>query len=116
VWQVLAGQDAPPPLNVPANYVDVRDVAWLFVWAVQNSEQANGERYIAYGGRGGVHQISQILREHYPERRGVIKEFPAGESNGNIVDASKAIKATGQEFIKFEQSVLDAAKAFEIYL
>lgn len=116
VWEVFSGQEVTPPFNRPGNYVDVRDVARLFVWAVQHPEQANGERYIAYGGRGGVHQISQILREHYPDRRDIIKEIPAGESDGNSIDASKAVNATGQEFIKFEKSVLDAAKAFEIYL
>lgn len=116
IWQVLAGQDIPPPLNGPGNYVDVRDVARLFVWAVQHPDQANGERYIAHGDRGSGHRIAEILREHYPERRHVIRDYPAGQPDGFDIDVSKAVNATGQGFIPYEKSVLDAAKAFEIYL
>lgn len=116
VWQVLAGQDIPPPLDGPGDYVDVRDVARLFVWAVEHPETANGERYIAYGDRGSGHRISEILREHYPERRNIIKDYPVGPQAGYSIDASKAIKATGQDFIKYEKSILDAAKSFEVYL
>lgn len=101
------------------NYVDVRDVARIFVWAVQHPEEADGERYIAYGGNGSEQRIADILREHYPDRQSIIKEGNPGQyppSIGISIDASKAVKATGQDFIKYDQSVVDAAKAFEIYL
>jgi len=117
VWEVLSGQDVTPPFDGPGNYVDVRDVARLFVWVVEHPETANGERYIAYSSSGGGNRIAEILREHYPDRRTIIKDIPAGQGRpGYEVDASKAIKAAGQNFIPYEKSIVDAAKAFEIYL
>lgn len=116
VWQVLAGHDISGPLGGPGDYVDVRDVARLFLWAVEHPETADGERYIAYGDKGSAHKIAGILREHYPGRRDIIKDYPAGVPGDYSIDASKAVKATGQDFIKYEKSVLDAAKSFEVYL
>jgi nucleoside-diphosphate-sugar epimerase len=116
VWEVFSGQDISPPFEGPSDYVDVRDVARLFLWSVEHPETANGERYIAFGGYGSGHQIAGTLREHYPGRRDIIKDYPVGEHGDYSIDASKAIKATGQDFIKYEKSVLDAAKAFEVYL
>ena len=40
--------------------------------------------------------------------------FPPGP--GIRIDASKAVKASGQGWIGFEKSTLDAAKVFERYL
>lgn len=102
-----------------SSYVDVRDVARLFVWAVQHPDKVDGERYIAYGGGGSEQRIADVLRENYPDRRNTIKEGTPGVypvDGGIRIDAGKAIKATGQAFIKYDQSVLDAAKAFEAYL
>ncbi|RVX73465.1 hypothetical protein B0A52_03107 [Exophiala mesophila] len=120
IWQIFSGQEYPPPL-IPdgAFYVDVRDVARLFVWAAQHPEEVDGERYIAFGEPGSEQRIADVLRENYPERRNVIKEGTPGvypPFAGIGVDNSKAIKATGQAFIGYDQSVLDAAKAFEVYL
>lgn len=120
VWQILSGQEHPPPMNpTSATYVDVRDVARLFVWAVQHPEEVDGERYIAYGEGGSEQRIADVLRENYPDRRNIIKKGTPGmyPLDGGIgIDAGKAIKATGQAFIRYDQSVLDAAKAFEAYL
>jgi nucleoside-diphosphate-sugar epimerase len=119
VWQILSGQDIPPPLSPANNFVDVRDVARLFLWAVEHSDQANGERYIAHAGRGSEQRIADVLREHYSERRDQIKEGIPGQYPPDIglaIDSSKAVKATGHDFIQFDKSVLDAAKSFEVYL
>lgn len=125
VWTIFSGQEIPPPLGPAGTFVDVRDVARLMVWAATHGEEANGQRYIALGGVGGEQAIADILRKHYPERRGLIKEGTPGKGylpgygfpeGGIDIDSSKAVKATGQDWIGYEKAVLDAAKEFEKYL
>lgn len=123
VYQILSGQELPPPLGGSGAFVDVRDVARMMVWAATNPKEADGQRYITVAGVGGNQAIADILRAHYPGRN--IKEGTPGKGylpgygfpkGGIEVDGSKAVRATGQDWIGFEKSVLDAAKEFEKYL
>jgi nucleoside-diphosphate-sugar epimerase len=121
VWNVLSGSDGPGAIG-EGIIVDVRDVARLFVFAVDHPEIAKNERYLAVGSAGPHQAVVDILREAYPERRALIKEGTPGAGyrpDFDIkwkVDASKAEKATGQKFIGFKDSILAAAKTFERYL
>ncbi|KAK6543553.1 hypothetical protein TWF694_000297 [Orbilia ellipsospora] len=122
IWQIFSGKKDFISLGDHSTYVHVFDVARLFVWAAQNSAKANGERYLALAGRGGDQAVMDILSEAYPTRRDVM---PQGEKDqgytkdylwpegGMNFDISKAVKATGQDWIKYEKVVLDTAKAFE---
>ncbi|KAK5630535.1 hypothetical protein RRF57_006250 [Xylaria bambusicola] len=127
IWKVFSGQEFPPGPSGHGTHVDVRDVARVTEWAASHPEIAGGERYIIGGnGNVGVPQaVADILRRAYPERRNIIKEGTPGEgyqpgyaSDPNVfyLDSSKAVKATGQEWIPYDQMVLDAAKSFEAYL
>ena len=125
VWTILSGQDIPPPLGGSGDFVDVRDVARLMVWAATHGDEADGQRYIALAGVGSEQAIADILRKNYPRRRHLIKEGTPGKGylpgygfpeDGIKVDSSKAVKATGQDWIGYEKAVLDAAKEFEKYL
>jgi hypothetical protein len=96
-------------------------------WAASNPEVADSERYIVGGnGNVGVPQAAaDILREAYPDRRSIIKEGTSGKGylpgyaadpQGVTVSSSKAIKATGRDWIPYDKMVLDAAKMFEAFL
>jgi nucleoside-diphosphate-sugar epimerase len=126
VWHVLSGK----PLSesgIPEAYyscVDVRDVARLVVFGIENPEKTNNERFIAANGFAPLQAAADILRAAYPERRHIIDEGNPGEGytpdfkypEAAILDGSKAVKATGQNWIPLQSTILDAAKAFEIYL
>jgi nucleoside-diphosphate-sugar epimerase len=121
IYQILAGKPIPPNYGNPVTgFVDVRDVARVFVWAVEHPEIANGERYITAAGVFTNQAIADLLRKHYPHLK--IEVGTPGEGyppdfkpipEGITIDASKSIKATGQDYIGFEKMILDAAKEFE---
>ncbi|KAK0624213.1 hypothetical protein B0T14DRAFT_478330 [Immersiella caudata] len=99
-------------------YVDVRDVARLVIYGVENPEKANNERFIAASTYGPAQSVADILRKAYPERRGVIKEGTPGEGyeegytwpKGKGFDGSKAVRYTGQGWISWERTVVDTVE------
>lgn len=129
IYDILVGKDVnlyEGSFGLRAS-VDVRDVARMFLWAVENAKVANGQRYLAASGQAGNGQaIADILRAHYPERKGVIREGTPGKGNvkgfkydreqGLNFDNSKATRATGIKWIGYEEMVMDTAKVFEKYL
>jgi nucleoside-diphosphate-sugar epimerase len=127
IWKIFSGENIPSsvaPIN-SATRIDVRDVARAHVWAAEDNEKANGQRYITISGLQSAQGIADILRKHYPERRNIIKEGNPGEGyppdfqfpkGGIEFDSTKIVKASGKDWIPFEKTVIDAAKAFEIYL
>jgi nucleoside-diphosphate-sugar epimerase len=127
VWTVFSGQDIPPPLGGSNGAVDVRDVARLILFAVQEKEKADNQRFIAASGVRSEQAVADILRRAYPDRRDIIKEGNPGvgylpdysvpeDGPAARIDSSKAVKLTGSEWISHKQSAIDAAKAFERYL
>ncbi|KAK6069331.1 NAD dependent epimerase/dehydratase [Seiridium cupressi] len=127
IWQVFSGQYYPAGPTGYGHHVNVRDGARLQVFVVESPEVLNGQRIIV-GGRTafGVPQaVADILREAYPDRKHIIKEgtpgqdcSPSGESVAGWADlgSSKAVKATGQDWILYKKMVFDAAKMFERFL
>ncbi|KAI0200833.1 hypothetical protein F4808DRAFT_450564 [Astrocystis sublimbata] len=124
IWKVFSGQDFPAGPAGHGTHVDVRDVARMTEWASSHPEVAGGERYIVGGnGNVGVPQAAaDILREAYPEKRDIIQKGTPGEGyrpgyvvdpQGAKTDSSKAIKATGKDWISYSNMVLDAARLFE---
>ncbi|EPS43583.1 hypothetical protein H072_2369 [Dactylellina haptotyla CBS 200.50] len=122
IWQIFSGKKDFQSLGGASTYVHVYDVARLFVWAAENGDKANGERYLALAGRGGDQAVMDILNEAYPSRKDVMPQGEKGKgytkdylwpSEGVNWDISKAVKATGQDWIKYDRVVLDTAKAFE---
>ncbi|KAH7160716.1 hypothetical protein EDB81DRAFT_782831 [Dactylonectria macrodidyma] len=126
-YRILKGQDVPSVGPGNGTHVDVRDVARLILFAVENKDVTDGQRYIA-GGNGNfanVQAYRDVLRIAYPERRAIIREGNTGQGylpdfsepiDARRVDASKAAKATGKDWISFETTILDAAKLYERYL
>ncbi|KAJ3518460.1 hypothetical protein NM208_g14504 [Fusarium decemcellulare] len=124
IWQVFSGQEIPQPLSPNPNYVDVRDIARVAVFSVDNPDQANGERFLLSAGLVPPQAAADILRKAYPERQDIIKEGTPGEGYASgfafpedrVMDTSKVIKATGKGFYLIEQSILDTAKSWEKFL
>lgn len=129
IYDILVGKDVDlyeGSFGLRAS-VDVRDVARMFLWAVEYAKVANGQRYLAASGQAGNGQaIADILRAYYPQRKGVIPEGTPGKGyvkgfeydreQGLNFDNTKATRATGIKWIGYEEMILDSAKVFERYL
>jgi hypothetical protein len=123
IYQTLAFGKIVESLSPNPSFVDNRDVARIMLFAVEEAKKCNGERFITSGGRFAEQAIADILRKHYPDR-GIEKGNP-GEGylpdysypkDGFGVSGKKIVDFTGVGYLPYEQSVLEAAKAFEVYL
>lgn len=104
-------------------YVDVRDVASIFAFAVDHPELVNGKRLPVVAGYGPNQAVMDVLRSAYPERRGVILEGTPGKgyrsqdwkATGETASfSSKLVEdMTGIEWIPFDRSIRDTARSFE---
>lgn len=124
IWKVFSGEEIPAPLTPSPAYVDVRDIARLVVFGVDHPETANNERYLLSRGVVFPQAAADILRKALPEHRDRIKLGTPGEGYdpdyafpaGRVVDGSKAVKATGQDYYSVEQTIIDTAKFLEKFL
>lgn len=113
-----------PPAIGSASYIDVRDTAAMHVWAAEHPQEADGQRYLMANGRGTPQAAADILRKAYPERKEILVGEPGSDyvegwgwmKDGPSFEASKARRALGREFIRYDQSVLETAKVFERYV
>ena len=113
--------------------MDVRDVAFMHLWAFENPSKADGERYIACGGFGPNQAAADILREKYKgtklgekitkgtpgegyvgfdEDRGRV-ESVAYLPGGVQVSGKKAERVMGIRYIQFQKSISDTAEVLE---
>jgi nucleoside-diphosphate-sugar epimerase len=132
LWGILSGTSKTIPPNIgTGSFVDVRDVAFMHIWAYENPSKADGERYIACQGYGPLQAAADVLRNEYKgttigeritvgtpgdgydgfnKTTGLVDyvRYPAGRSR---VSGKKAEEAMGFKYITYPQSVLDSAKA-----
>jgi nucleoside-diphosphate-sugar epimerase len=118
IWTVFSGKDIPAPLTPAPAYVDVRDVARIVVFGIQNPDIAKNERYLLSRGVVFPQMAADVLQKNFPDSRDRIK---AGESvtvgeGQSTIDGSKAVKVTGQDYYAVEQTIVDTAKALEKFL
>ncbi len=130
-YSIFTGGPIPASIG-SGSFVDVRDVALVHLWAYEHPDIANGERYIASQGYGPPQATADILREAYPDRRGIIQVGKPGEGYvgyeegvvkevaslpGRVrVSGKKAQSAMGITFRPFKESLLETAKFMERYL
>ncbi|OJJ85713.1 uncharacterized protein ASPGLDRAFT_123734 [Aspergillus glaucus CBS 516.65] len=128
VYNGLIGKDVPGPQDSIVKiagstpYVDVRNLAAIYIWCAENTAQSDGERYLVVAGHGPKQAILDILSEEYPERRGVIlkgnpdqrynKDWTFDEG-GVVFDSTKVKNAVGLHWIPYGQSIIDTAKSLE---
>lgn len=122
VWNILSGnvKELPPPVGT-AGHVDVRDVAYAHLWCIENPEEANGQRFMLVNGQGKPQAMVDIINKLFPERSGIIVKGEPGKDydpdfgwwkgGGFTIDNSKATKAMGIKWIRFDQSIEETAKA-----
>jgi nucleoside-diphosphate-sugar epimerase len=130
-YNIFAGGPIPSSIG-SGSFVDVRDVAFVHLWAYEHTDISNGERYIACHGYGPPQATADILREAYPDRRDIIQAGMPGEGyigyeNGVVKEVSfppdrprvsgkKAETVMGFKTRTFKESLLETAKAMERYL
>ncbi|KAJ3556001.1 hypothetical protein NPX13_g10233 [Xylaria arbuscula] len=122
-WKVVSGEEVPGPMMIYGDTVDIRDVARMLLWSAQNPQKADGERFVCSSAVGGGQAIADILRRHMPSLKvqqgqpgqGYSPDCKPGAGLAGF-DSSKAILATGGDWIPYEQSVLDIAQFLQRYL
>ena len=140
VWDLYTGackeRGALPPQIGGATYVDVRDVAALHVWCLENPEEAKGQRYLATNGKANPQAFADCLRdvifkddEKVRSRIGdwdvgkgyVMREkdgsefdygWPGDEPTVKATKAYKALGIEGQRFRGLEEILRDTVEAF----
>ncbi|KAI0405238.1 hypothetical protein F4802DRAFT_606980 [Xylaria palmicola] len=124
-WKVVSGGEIPGPMMVYGDTVDVRDVARVLLWSAAHPARADGERFVCSSAVGGGQAIADILRKRAPALAGAVQRGRPG--NGYVpdyrprpdaagFDAAKAVAATGEDWIPYEESVLDMAQYLRRYL
>jgi nucleoside-diphosphate-sugar epimerase len=131
IYNIFTGGLIPPSIS-SGFFIDVRDVAFIHLWAYEHPGIANGERYVACHGYGPPQAAADILREAYPDRRDIIQVGKPGEGyigyeNGVVkevkslpdkfsVSGEKAERVIGFKTRTFKESLLETAKVMEQYL
>ncbi|KAI0525544.1 hypothetical protein F5B22DRAFT_642556 [Xylaria bambusicola] len=122
-WKVVSGEEVPGPMMLYGDTVDIRDVARMLLWSAQNPQKADGERFACSSAAGCGQAIADILRRDMPSLKvqqglpgkGYSPDYkPRAGTFG--FDSSKAVSATGRDWISYEQSVLDLAQFLQRYL
>ena len=124
IWDILSGdtQTIRPPMG-SGGFIDVRDVAAVSIWCTEYPRESAGQRFLLENGRGTFQAAADILRKAYPHRESIPVGDPGCDYEPDYswptwikFDSSKARKAIERTFIRYDQSILDTAKAFESYL
>ena len=105
-----------PATGLPL-WADVRDVALVHVLAME-SQEVTGQRIFTVAGYFNNREMVEIVRKHFPEyaERLPDESVKGGElPEGGIykIDNSRVKKLIKQEFITFEQSMVDLAKTLK---
>jgi len=103
--------------------IDIRDVARLLLWSALNPKKADGERLICSSAVGGGQAIADILRKRMPclkiqpgePGKGYSPDYKPQPEDGGF-DTSKAVTFTGEDWIPFEESVVDMGRFLQRYL
>ncbi|KAK7980072.1 hypothetical protein PG990_002936 [Apiospora arundinis] len=128
LWQVVSGVE-PQPLPTYQSIIDIRDVARVLVWSALHPDAADGERLLCSAGRAGGQALADIVAKHAAGKKeweGVQlwKGEPGqgytegyGPYEGELwLEAGKAVKMTGQDWIPLETTVIDLAEFLRRYL
>ena len=126
MWGIFSGSySTVPPKIGSGSYADVRDVADLQIWILENPSLSANERYLAVNGPGIPQAAADILHEAYPDRADIMPRGNPGEgylpdyswpAGAVSVSGEKAQKAMGVPWIAFQKSVLDTAKYLEQFV
>lgn len=96
--------------------VDVRDVGRLMLWAARHPQEADGQRYLACAWDATPERVNEILAENFPQlpllTAGKRGEASLSGGGSPLYRGNKARKATGDDWIELETSIVDSAMYF----
>jgi nucleoside-diphosphate-sugar epimerase len=119
IWQILSGKEIPPKIGT-GSYVDVRDVAAVHLFAVENPKISNHKRYITIAGKAPPQAIADNLHKLYPERSNIMPKGNPGEGyepgtygwpKGGISVIPELVNEDIKiQWIPFEKSIAEVSK------
>ena len=117
ILNLLQGNDKTtiPPTGLFL-WVDVRDVAYAHVRALEVPEAA-GQRFFVTAGYYDNAQIVEIIRGNFP---GLASILPTGDFSSDLpedvygFDNSKSVNVLGLRYRSFESCVIDTVNSFRI--
>ena len=129
IYDIFAGGlSTVPPTIGSGSYIDVRDIAYMHLWAFEHPAITDGARYIGVAGFGATQACADILRKHYPARLDKIPKGTPGLGYKGYADGDKehvdypdgrfqisgkkAQKVMGIKWISMRESVLDTVESF----
>ncbi|KAJ8071399.1 hypothetical protein OCU04_001720 [Sclerotinia nivalis] len=92
LYDMLSGKTKTIPANIGGgSWVDVRDVAYMHIWAYEHPEKSNGQRYIACAGFGPAQAEADIARAYFKEKgeEQIVKNLPLGNPGEGYVGYNK---------------------------
>lgn len=119
--EVLLGKHKAglPPTALPL-WVDVRDVAWAHVKAMEMQGAAN-QRFLITAGHHSNAEMGSIIYDNFPELREKLpdRENMGGAPNPNLqsfgYDTTKAATILGLKWTPYEETVIDSVKSLLYY-
>ncbi|RYC59063.1 hypothetical protein CHU98_g7149 [Xylaria longipes] len=122
-WKVVAGEEIPGPMMIYGDTVDVRDVARMLLWSALHPSQSDGQRFVCSSSVGGGQAIADILSRRMPTLKiqrgqpgqGYSPDYKPQIGVGGF-DSNKAVSATGEDWIPYDESVVDMARFLQRYL
>ncbi|KAI1169616.1 hypothetical protein F4777DRAFT_584749 [Nemania sp. FL0916] len=122
-WKVVSGEDIPGPMMIYGDTVDIRDVARILLWSASNPRCSDGQRFVCSSAVGGGQAIADILRKRMPSLNiqrgcpghGYSPDYRPQEGVPGF-DSKKAVEATQENWIPYEDSVVYMAQFLQQYL
>ncbi|KAI0454569.1 hypothetical protein F5B21DRAFT_524591 [Xylaria acuta] len=122
-WKVVAGEEIPGPMMIYGDTVDIRDVARMLLWSALHPPQSDGHRFVCSTFVGGGQAIADILSRRMPSLKiqrgqpgqGYSPDYKPQAGVGGF-DSGKAASAMGEQWIPYEESVVDMAQFLQRYL
>ncbi|KAL7931334.1 hypothetical protein V8C35DRAFT_329620 [Trichoderma chlorosporum] len=95
-------------------FADVRDLAEAHVLAYEKPEAA-GQRYLIANSAYSYQQICDIIREKFPEQRGLTPKGNTGAPRGDTyeLDTTKAVTELGLKFRPLQETIVDMVNSLK---
>jgi nucleoside-diphosphate-sugar epimerase len=125
IWKVLSGEIVEVPEKVGSGtYVDVRDLAKICWWCLENAGMVDGKRIVAIAGQAEPEVLVRSLWTKYKDGVEDYEEVDSGDKIGSAdhvvripkFDTRLAEEAVGGKWISYRKTVLDTARMLERYL
>lgn len=112
IYRLMNGSEKTIPKTMYYAFCDVRDVGEAHVRAYETPEAA-AQRYFCTAGGYTYQQVCDIIREDFPEKRGLVPQGEAGDPADRYeVDNSKIKRELGMTFRDLKTCIDDQVNEF----